>query len=101
GGDGRDGRLDLGLLDHDPVGLFASDRAGRDELARRTAELDLEPPAAVVGPRPAPQFDRAPPPDPRPPAGGDPPRPPPAAHPPHPLPQRPPPEPRPRVAGPA
>src|SRR5262249_59383927 len=95
GGDGRDGRLDLGLLDHDPVGLLAGDRAGRDELARRAAELDLEPPAAVVGPRLAPQLDRAHPPDPRRQADGDPPRPRPAAPAPHAPPPPPPPGPAP------
>ena len=57
--DRRDGRFELGLFDHDPVGLVAGHRSAGGELAGRPAELDLEPPAAVVGARLAPELDRA------------------------------------------
>ena len=56
---GRDGRVELGLLDDHPVGLLARDRPARRGLAGRAAELDLQPPAAVVGSRLAPELDRA------------------------------------------
>ena len=57
--DRRHRRFELGLFDHDPVGLIAGHRSAGGELAGRPAELDLEPPAATVGARLAPQLDRA------------------------------------------
>ena len=61
-GEGRpdrlDGRVELRLLDDDAVGVRPRDGRRRERRPSRPSELDLEPPAAVVGPRLAPELDR-------------------------------------------
>ena len=57
--DRGDRRINFGLFDDDPVRFVIDDLAGGRGLPGRSAKLDLQPPAAVVGARLAPELDGA------------------------------------------